>query len=411
MVSTIHHSSDGSGSAEMSLTVIIPTCNRRSMLGRCLQSVLAQTQVPLEIIVVNDAGESVEDIIAEHNASGIIRYVEHPINKGASAARNTGLHLARGAFIAYLDDDDTYLPSHLETMMTALSASSCRFGYSFAEYVIDDFREGQLVTLGRVQPYSDITYSRERLLVSNFIPTPTWVFSRTLLDEVGYFDESFAACEDWEWLIRASEKTDFLRVPQVTVEVRQRLHDDQHLIVKHRSKMNAWINAVYAKHPVSSPQLRLARYEHVTFGAAKKLSDAEEASLVATFHAAENGMLDSIALVNATEMLTTANLRYRAIGLYQAWLRSAPPSPVRHAVFFNLAVTLKSMGEYKDAELACRQALQDKSDFSQGRFLLVSLLEQQGHVDEAIGILRNMANQDVEASAQLARTHLARLGG
>jgi glycosyltransferase involved in cell wall biosynthesis len=389
-----------------SVSVIVPTCNRRDMLGRCLSSILSQTLQPFEIIVVNDAGEPVADIIAEHNSSGLIRYETHTTNQGASAARNTGLRLAKGAYIAYLDDDDTYLPSHLQTVVSALQSSECRFGYSYAEYVIDDRQDGAIVHVGRVQPYSDIPYSRDRLLVNNFIPTPTWVFERTLLESVGYFDEHFAACEDWEWLIRASEKTDFLTVPIVTIEVRQRLHDDQHLIVQHRPKMNMWIKAVYKKHPVTSPRLKMARQELLTFGAAKSLNSEQSLSLMTALESAKNQSLDLVQLINIAEMLTMANLRWRAVELYQVWLKHNGNSPLRHAALFNLSVSLKSLGHDAEADAACRAAIEISPKFNMARFLLASFQEQKGNIAEALKIWLAIANQEPNSTTEDSQTAL-----
>ncbi|MET3133346.1 glycosyltransferase involved in cell wall biosynthesis [Oxalobacteraceae bacterium GrIS 1.11] len=392
-----------------SVSVIIPTCNRRDMLGRSIASALAQTRPPLEIIVVNDAGEAIDDIIAVHNASGIVRCVSHTSNQGASAARNTGLRMARGAYIAYLDDDDVYLPGHLASVVPALQASDCLFGYALAEYVIDDMRDGVLVNMGRVQPYSEVAYSRQRLMVSNFIPTPTWVFARALLAEVGYFDEFFAACEDWEWLLRASERTNFLKVPAVTVEVRQRLHDSGHLIVQHRPKMNMWIRAVYDKHPAASPQLQLARHEHLNHGAAKQLGVEQEAAVGAAF--AAPAALELITLVNLAELLGAANLRHRAVLLYRSWLEHNPASPLRHAAAFNLAVTLHNLQQYGDAEAAYRQTLQAHPGFNPARFQLAGLLERRGCVDEALALWRAVAGAESDPAstdAQQAAAQLAR---
>ncbi len=400
------------GDADMgSISVIIPTHNRRDMLGRSIGSVLAQTRLPLEIIVVNDNGVAVDDIIAAHNASGIVRCVTHATNQGASAARNTGLRMARGAYIAYLDDDDMYLPTHLESTVGALQASDCLFGYALAEYVIDDMRNGELVNVGRVQPYSNVAYSRERLMISNFIPTPTWVFARALLEQVGYFDEYFAACEDWEWLIRAAAATDFLAVPALTVEVRQRLHDSGHLIVQHGPKMNMWIRAVYAKHPVASPQLQLARHEHITCGAARQLSAEQEAGIAAAFAAAAAGALELIELINIGEQLVGANLRNRSAFLYRCWIEHNAGAPLRHAACFNLAVVLHNLQQYADAEAAYRQALQTFPRFNPARLQLAALLERRGSVDEALEIWRAIVREEADpasaerqqAAAQLAR--------
>lgn len=401
-------SPDSSAAAIGSVSVIVPTCNRRAMLGRSLRSILEQTRQPLEIIVVNDAGESVEDIIAEHNASGLIRSVTHASNLGAAAARNSGLRLARGAYVAYLDDDDVYLPQHLATLIGALQASDCQFGYTLAEYVIDDLRDGELVNVGRVLPYPGRPYSHERLLVANYIPTPTWAFARALLAETGDFDESFAACEDWEWLLRAAERSNFLCVPAVTVEVRQRLHDSQHLIIQHRPKMNAWIRAVYDKHPVASAPLQLARIEHLGCGSAKALSEQQEAALLAAEAGAGDGTLDLMALIGLAGELEAANLRYRAIGLYQAWLAHNPGAPLRHAAAFNLAVTLHNLARYEAAEAAYRDALQSSPAFDPARLQLAALLERRGCVDEALTLWRAVAagtgaDAQQQAQAQLAR--------
>lgn len=393
------------------VSVIVPTCNRRDMLGRCLHSILTQTRPPLEIIVVNDAGAAVDDIIAAHNASGIIRHAAHASNKGASAARNTGLGMARGAYIAYLDDDDLYRPAHLETLLGALRRSDCRFGYTFADYVIDDLRDGQLVNVGRIQPYSGIAYARERLMVANFIPTPTWMFARTLLDEVGEFDEFFGACEDWEWLLRASAKTGFLTVPAHTVEVRQRLHDQQHLIVQHRPQMNKWIKAVYAKHPAGTQQLRMARHEHLAFGAAQPLGAAQEAAADAAQAGAAAGTLDLIALINMAELLAAANQRHRAVALYQAWVERNTQSPLRHAACFNLGVALQNLGQHAEAEAAYRLALRCNHAFNLARLQLAALLELRGSVDEALDTWRTVARQERgkdSAAYQQASDHLAR---
>lgn len=393
--------------ATPTVSVIIPTCNRLDMLERSVSSVLAQTLQPLEIIVVNDAGVAVEPLLASLDRKGIIRSATHTTNKGASAARNTGLAMARGDYIAYLDDDDLYLPEHLASVVPQLAASDCRFGYAFAEYVIDDMKDGVLVNVGRVQPYTGIAYSRDRLLVANFIPTPTWVFARSLIEDVGTFDESFAACEDWEWLIRASEKTEFLAVPVLTVEVRQRLYDQQHLILQHRPQMAKWIAAVYAKHPVASPSLKLARQEHGLFGAAKDLTAEEQQLVDAAF---DDDALDLVGLFNAAAVLEGANRRHRAVDLYRQWLaRSA--APLRHPAAYNLAVVLQNLGQPREAEAAYRQALELEPRFTLARMQLASLLEHRGEVDGALDCWRAVVRQErASGSAEHAQAaaHLRR---
>ena len=102
------------------VSVIIPTHNRADLVPLAIQSVLQQTYTNLECIVVDDAStdnteETVRTIIDER-----IIYLRHENNKHASAARNTGIKYARGEFIAFLDDDDEWLPTKLEKQVPFL---------------------------------------------------------------------------------------------------------------------------------------------------------------------------------------------------------------------------------------------------------------------------------------------------
>jgi O-antigen biosynthesis protein len=120
------------GSEAPLVSVIVPTYNRPDMLAATLESILNQTYQRLEIIVVNDCGLEVENIAGWLNRQGNITYVRHACNRGLAAARNTGIKLARGKYLAYLDDDDLFYPDHLETLVTALEGSRFRVAYTDA---------------------------------------------------------------------------------------------------------------------------------------------------------------------------------------------------------------------------------------------------------------------------------------
>ena len=81
------------------------------MLKEALKSILAQTYQDFEIIVINDGGENVGDLIDSLNQNNKIVYIENENKQGPSGARNTGLKAAKGRYIAYLDDDDLYYPN------------------------------------------------------------------------------------------------------------------------------------------------------------------------------------------------------------------------------------------------------------------------------------------------------------
>ncbi|CUQ67235.1 glycosyltransferase [Candidatus Nitrospira inopinata] len=199
------------------VSVIVPTCNRPDRLRETLQSVLAQSYRDFEIIVVNDGNVDVSSVIGALNTDDRITLIKHDRNRGLAAARNTGIRVARGKYIAYLDDDDRYLPDHLETLVTVLEKGQCKAAYSDAWRVHEQYEEGRYVEVGRDVPYSQ-DFSFPHLLVMNYFPVLCVMHERSCLEEVGFFDESLFAHEDWDLWIRMAEKFPFIHVKKVTAE-------------------------------------------------------------------------------------------------------------------------------------------------------------------------------------------------
>src|SRR5437660_983511 len=119
------------------VSVVIATLNRPAMLLRALRSVAAQTYRPLEIIVVLDGpDESTLEALRAKNYSAI-RVLQLDVRCGASGARNFGVKNARGAWVAFLDDDDEWLPRKLEFQMHAGLRSSFRYPIVFSRVIVN----------------------------------------------------------------------------------------------------------------------------------------------------------------------------------------------------------------------------------------------------------------------------------
>ena len=100
----------------IAVSVIIPAYNVEQYIGRCLESVITQTLHDIEILVVDDCGtDSTMDIVRSYNDSRL-KIIKQKVNKGVSAARNTGIELARGKYIFFLDSDDYIEKDYLEKM-------------------------------------------------------------------------------------------------------------------------------------------------------------------------------------------------------------------------------------------------------------------------------------------------------
>jgi len=102
------------------ISVIIPTFNSASFVADAVASALEQTYPPLEVIVIDDGStDNTQEILAPH--WNVIRYVKQP-NAGAAAARNRGLDIAKGDWVAFLDSDDVWLPEKLEKQAACIQA-------------------------------------------------------------------------------------------------------------------------------------------------------------------------------------------------------------------------------------------------------------------------------------------------
>jgi GT2 family glycosyltransferase/DNA-binding SARP family transcriptional activator len=197
------------------VSVILPTYNRPDRLQKAIQSVISQTYQDFEIIVVNDGTVDVSEVVAPLNKDGRITTIRHDRNRGLAAARNTGLRAAKGTYIAYLDDDDTYLPDHLETLVTALQSGEHKVVYTDA-WRIHEARQGDAyVVTGRDMPYSK-DFNCIDLLVYNYFPVLCVMHEKACLEQVGVFDESLFAHEDWDLWIRMATLYPFFHIKKTT---------------------------------------------------------------------------------------------------------------------------------------------------------------------------------------------------
>lgn len=204
--------------ADPLVSVVIPTRNRPAMLRDALASVGHQTYGNWEAIVVNDGGEKVS---LPDNLASRVTAIDLGAAQGVARARNHALTAARGAIIAFLDDDDLFLPQHLVTLVAGLRESGAAFAYTRSVGVEEQISDRGRVELRRGMPY-EYRYSRALLLVRNLIPTANWGARRECFERCGGFDETLACAEDWDMLLRLSAAMPFHLIPVVSAEIRVR---------------------------------------------------------------------------------------------------------------------------------------------------------------------------------------------
>ncbi len=195
------------------VSIIVPTFNRPGHLRECLQSIAAQTFSDWEAIVINDAGEPVERVAAEF-AQHPMRVIHLPAKQGQVAARNRGVEIARGKYIAFCDDDDQWLPAHLSGLVEALRIGAC-LAYSDAEIVV--FENALRARVPAQRELFAFDYDPWLLRHWNFIPPSSAAYPRELHEEMGMFDEAMEDYWDWDWWLRIASRYPVRRIPTASV--------------------------------------------------------------------------------------------------------------------------------------------------------------------------------------------------
>jgi glycosyltransferase involved in cell wall biosynthesis len=190
------------------VSVIIPTYNRARLLGRAVRSVLAQNYQDFELIIVDDGSTDDTEGLVKNLNSEKIRYLRHRQNKGASAARNTGISSARGEYIAFQDSDDEWMPDKLEKQMRAFAVAPPEVGIIYTGfYIIRDNRKIYRPSASITPKDGDILNG---IINGEYLVSPqTIVAKRECFEKLGLFDENLPALEDWEMSLRLAKHYHF----------------------------------------------------------------------------------------------------------------------------------------------------------------------------------------------------------
>lgn len=186
----------------MKVTVVIPTYKRFDYLERLLLSIEKQTFKDFEVIVVDDHSEdqeSYENVISKFKSSFFpLTYLSNEENSGAPHSRNRGINLAKGEFIALVDDDDEWLPEKLAKQVAKFEESDEKVGivYTWAD-VVNSNKEK--IDENRSSISGD---ARGQIINHCFICSPSVMVRRSAIIKSGLFDENFPSCQDWDMWTR-----------------------------------------------------------------------------------------------------------------------------------------------------------------------------------------------------------------
>ena len=202
------------------VSVIIPTFDRAPWVGEAIASVLAQTYLHLELIVVDDGSNDATPQVVQ--AFGQALTYVWQAHAGVSAARNHGVEMSRGELVAFLDSDDLWLPGKIAAQVALLQQQP----HAHACYTDEIWiRHGVRVNPKRIhQKHSGWLF--EPSLPRCIISPSSIILRRTLWNQLGGFDESLPACEDYDLWLRLTLETPVLLLPERLI-VKRGGHADQ----------------------------------------------------------------------------------------------------------------------------------------------------------------------------------------
>lgn len=195
------------------ISVVIPTYNRAGVIVRSVESVLNQSYRDIEVIVVDDCSTDDTKAVLETIKDERLRYCCLEKNSGACAARNKGIELSRGEYIAFQDSDDEFLPNKMEAQLNTLLEKKadivfCAFEKIFSDgvrqYIPSNTAEGFL--------------GQRELIYESLVSTQTILGRAEVIRSVG-FDVTMPRMQDYDFIIRASERYSVYFLNQALVNV------------------------------------------------------------------------------------------------------------------------------------------------------------------------------------------------
>jgi glycosyltransferase involved in cell wall biosynthesis len=178
------------------VSVIIPAYNAEATIGEAIESVLSQTYANLEIIVVDDGSEDNTCQVIEQQFPMVL--LKRCTNHGPSYARNRGVEVSRGQWIAFLDADDAWHPDKISQQIDVASTDAA-IGLVASDWI----RGGKFDAVPKALPVSEVTYLD--LLVLNRFQTSTVLVLHDILNELQGFDKDVDGAEDWDLWLRVAQ--------------------------------------------------------------------------------------------------------------------------------------------------------------------------------------------------------------
>lgn len=233
------------------ISIITPTYNRGYIIGTTIDSVLNQTYPHWEHIVVDDGSkDDTHEIIQRFNEPRIKYFKQE--NKGQSVARNKGLEMAQGEWIAYLDSDNEFFPNYLEVMAQNVTSNpDAVYVIARGRRTLELYKDGKMVeTIDESSDFPDTLSPKDIGLKTYHFDTNGFMHSRAVIEAGIRYDENMRSFEDWDFALQIADRFPYglMYVKDELVHYHQRYGTDG--LVSNASYSD-WANLfeyIYQKH-------------------------------------------------------------------------------------------------------------------------------------------------------------------
>lgn len=340
------------------VSVIIPTYNQAQYLKDAVDSVLESTYQDFEIIIVDDGSTDNTQEVAKKSSDPRIHYV-YQENQGLSGARNTGILLATGVFLTYLDSDDLFLPEKLFLLTDVLEKES-EIGFVAGQAIIIDENNRPLGEVFTEPIPNDPT----RLLLHNPLHVSSVMVRREWQERVGLFDQSLRSYEDWDMWLRLAQAGCQMRwvahpVSLYRFHSAQMTRDDRQMTVS----TFAVLDKVYQNPdlPKSWLALRILAYSHANLRGAAQAYSAKK------YDQAKEYLSEAVRL-NPELSANDAELLVKNILGWANYAKTMEPLAFLENIYSNLPENLRDLSARKTQDISYIAMQIAFSAYAQGDF-------------------------------------------
>jgi len=274
------------------ISVIVPVYNGEKTIEKTIESILNQTFLDFELIIINDG--------CQDSTLKVISTIQDPrlkvfsyLNGGVSASRNRGLAQATGEFISFIDADDLWTSNKLETQFRVLQENpQAAVAYSWTDWIDES---GKILGKGSYITQEGNVFAQ--MLLNDFVASGSnCLIRRQALIEVGGFDESLAHGEDWDLWLRLAARYEFIAIPSPQILYRISSSSASSDVWKMEAGSLKIIEKAYAIAPESLQHLKKQslgnRYKYLTFKALEGTPELKKGLASARFlyHAISNDL-------------------------------------------------------------------------------------------------------------------------